>query len=106
MTFEQTTHDFGVVEHKGNGTYDFEFTNTGSIPLVISNATATCGCTVPSYPKTPIAPGEKAKITVRYDTNRIGAFNKAVTVTSNAKVPSVVLTIKGEVKAPIAAPAQ
>jgi hypothetical protein len=104
--FEKTVHDFGAIPQKGNGTYEFEFTNTGSAPLVLSNATSSCGCTVPNYPKTPIAPGEKGKITVRYDTNRMGGFHKSVTVTSNAKAaPNVVLYIKGEVKAAAPAPA-
>ena len=98
--FEKTTHDFGSIFQGGNGTYQFEFSNTGNAPLVLSNATSSCGCTVPSYPKTPIAPGEKGTIVVKYDTNRLGSFHKSVTVTSNAKsASSVVLHIKGEVKA-------
>lgn len=99
--FEKTEHDFGPVDYRGNGTYEFQFSNTGSAPLTISNATSTCGCTVPSYPKAPIAPGEKGVITVKYDTGRQGAIDKWITVTSNAKAsPSVKLHIKGEVKAP------
>ncbi len=98
ITFVTTEHDFGAIAQKGNGTYEFEFTNTGNAPLVISNATSSCGCTVPNYPKAPIAPGEKGKITVKYDTNRMGTFHKSVTVTSNAKA-SVTIFIKGEVKA-------
>ncbi|MDR3188523.1 MAG: DUF1573 domain-containing protein [Prevotellaceae bacterium] len=102
--FEKTVHDFGVIEHKGNGAYEFQFSNTGTAPLLISNASSTCGCTVPSYPKAPIAPGETGVITVQYDTNRTGKFDKPITVTSNAKAsPRVVLYIKGEVKAPAAA---
>lgn len=105
--FEKTVHDFGPVEYKGNGTYDFQFTNTGTAPLLISSATSTCGCTVPSYSKVPIAPGEKGVITVKYDTARQGTISKSITVTSNAKAnPSVVLHIKGEVKAPAADPAK
>lgn len=99
--FEKTEHDFGPVDYRGNGTYEFQFSNTGTAPLSISNATSTCGCTVPSYPKAPIAPGEKGVITVKYDTGRQGAIDKWITVTSNAKSsPSVRLHIKGEVKAP------
>ncbi|MDR2938251.1 MAG: DUF1573 domain-containing protein [Prevotellaceae bacterium] len=106
--FEKTVHDFGAIAQRSNGTYEFEFTNTGSAPLLLTNANSSCGCTVPNYPKTPIAPGEKGKITVKYDTNRMGGFHKSVTVTSNAKAaPSVVLYIKGSVNAaPAAAPAQ
>ncbi|MDR0710732.1 MAG: DUF1573 domain-containing protein [Prevotellaceae bacterium] len=102
--FEKTEHDFGAINHKGDGTYEFQFSNTGSAPLTISSATSTCGCTVPSYSKVPIAPGEKGVITVKYDTGRQGAIDKWITVTSNAKAnPSVRLHIKGEVKAPVAA---
>ena len=109
--FEKTVHDFGTILQKGDGAYQFEFSNTGNAPLLLSNATSSCGCTVPSYPKTPVAPGEKGTIVVKYDTNRVGSFHKSVTVSSNAKsAPSVVLYIKGEVKAvpaePAAAPAQ
>ncbi|MDR0712275.1 MAG: DUF1573 domain-containing protein [Prevotellaceae bacterium] len=103
--FEKTVHDFGAVEYKGNATYEFQFTNTGTKPLSISSATSTCGCTVPTYSKTPIAPGEKGVITVKYDTTRQGVIDKRITVTSNAKAnPSVALQIKGEVKPPAAAP--
>jgi hypothetical protein len=102
--FEKTEHDFGAIEYKGNGAYEFQFSNTGTAPLSISSATSTCGCTVPSYSKVPIAPGEKGVITVKYDTGRQGAIDKWITVTSNAKTnPSVRLHIKGEVKAPAAA---
>lgn len=104
--FENPVHDFGALEYKGDGTHEFQFTNTGTAPLLIKSATSICGCTVPSYSKAPIAPGEKGAITVRYDTSRQGGIDKPITVTSNAKAnPSVVLHIKGEVKAP-AAPAQ
>lgn len=104
--FEKTVHDFGAISHRGNGTCEFVFTNTGKVPLLLTNASASCGCTVPSYDKTPIAPGATGKVTVRYDTNRIGGFHKSITITSNAKTnPNVVLYIKGEVKAAEAAPA-
>jgi hypothetical protein len=104
--FEKTVHDFGSLEYKGNATYEFQFSNTGTAPLLINSANSSCGCTVPSYSKAPIAPGEKGVITVKYDTSRQGGINKSITVNSNAKnSPSVVLYIKGEVKAPAAAPA-
>jgi hypothetical protein len=104
--FGETVHDFGAILKGGDGTYQFEFTNTGNAPLLLSNASSSCGCTVPSFPKTPIAPGEKGTVVVKYDTNRPGSFHKSVTVSSNAKsAPSVVLYIKGEVKTPPAEPA-
>jgi hypothetical protein len=98
IKFQETTHDFGVIEYKGNGAYDFQFTNAGNAPLVISGANTSCGCTTPSYTKTPVAPGESGTVSVKYDTNRTGVFNKSVTIISNAKTPQVVLYIKGEVK--------
>jgi hypothetical protein len=99
ITFVSETVDYGTIEHNANGEREFVFTNTGKEPLIISNCKGSCGCTVPVWPKTPIAPGEKASIKVKYDTSRQGQFNKQVTVTSNAKTPSKVLNIRGNVKA-------
>lgn len=98
IEFSKTVHDYGEVKYGGNGTCTFTFTNTGSEPLIITNAKGSCGCTVPDWPKQPIAPGEKAVITVKYDTNRSGAINKSVTVQSNAvNEPTAILKIKGNV---------
>jgi hypothetical protein len=100
LEFEKDVHDYGTVENGGNGTCTFAFTNTGNSPLIISNAKGSCGCTVPSWPKDPIAPGATSKITVKYDTKRPGAINKSVTITSNAvNEPTKVIRIKGNVKA-------
>ncbi|MFT6921883.1 MAG: hypothetical protein ACJA1C_000881 [Crocinitomicaceae bacterium] len=100
LEFEKDVHDYGTVENGGDGTCTFEFTNTGNAPLIISNAKGSCGCTVPSWPKEPIAPGATSKITVKYDTKRPGAINKSVTITSNAvNEPTKVIRIKGNVKA-------
>ena len=77
----------------------FEFKNTGKAPLVISGASSSCGCTVPSWPKEPIAPGATGKIQVSYDTQRVGAIAKTIMVTSNATdTPNVALRIKGKVE--------
>lgn len=98
ITFDKELHDFGTIEYAGNGTYEFKFKNTGKEPLIISDAKGSCGCTVPTYPKNvPIKPGETQVIKVTYDTKRAGNFTKTVTVTSNAKSASKVLTIKGKV---------
>jgi hypothetical protein len=98
IEFNKTVHDYGEVKYGGNGQCTFTFTNTGTEPLIISNAKGSCGCTVPDWPKQPIAPGEKAQITVKYDTNRAGTINKSVTVQSNAvNQPTVILNIKGNV---------
>jgi hypothetical protein len=98
MVFETETIDYGTIEHNANGDREFVFTNNGNKPLIISNAQGSCGCTVPTTPKEPIAPGAKGIIGVKYATDRVGAFTKSVTVTSNADgQPTKVLTIKGTV---------
>ncbi len=98
MDFVKETIDYGTIEHNADGVRYFEFKNTGSEPLIISACKGSCGCTVPVCPKEPILPGEKGKIQVKYATDRVGAFTKNVTVTSNGVNPNVVLTIKGTVK--------
>lgn len=100
IEFDKEIHDYGTVEQYGDGTCEFTFTNNGSEPLIISKAKGSCGCTVPSWPKEPIAPGESAAIKVKYDTKRIGPINKSVTITSNAKnAPTKIIRIKGTIKA-------
>lgn len=99
MTFEQTTMDYGVIEKGSEPLRKFKFTNTGTEPLIIKNAKGSCGCTVPTYAKEPVMPGESSVIEVRYDTQRVGAFTKTVTLTTNEAVETRTLTIKGEVKA-------
>lgn len=98
MKFESETIDYGTIPHNGEPNREFVFINNGSEPLIISNTQGSCGCTVPTKPEKAIAPGEKGVIGVRYATDRVGAFTKTVTVTSNAAgMPSKVLTIKGTV---------
>ncbi|WP_309642026.1 DUF1573 domain-containing protein [Flavobacterium sp.] len=98
MVFENETIDYGTLPHNADGKREFVFVNNGTKPLIITNATGSCGCTVPSFPKEPIAPGAKAVIGVKYATDRVGAFTKTVTVTSNAEgAASKVLTIKGTI---------
>ena len=98
MVFESETIDYGTVEHNADGKRQFVLVNNGNQPLIITAATGSCGCTVPSAPKEPIAPGAKAYIDVKYATDRVGAFTKTVTVNSNAvQGASKTLTIKGEV---------
>ena len=107
MVFENETIDYGTIPHNADGKREFVFTNNGNKPLIITNAQGSCGCTVPSFPKEPIAPGAKAVIGVKYATDRVGAFTKTVTLTSNAaQGESKTLTIKGNVlpDAPAAEP--
>lgn len=100
IEFKEKVHDFGEIEYLGNGTIEFEFTNTGNAPLILSNVKSSCGCTVPKWSNEPVKSGDKGTIIVKYDTRRVGAFSKSITVTSNTVPPSVVLQIKGKVLAP------
>lgn len=99
IEFEKDVHDFGNLKQGEPAVYEFKFTNTGNEPLFISNAQGSCGCTVPSWPKEPIAPGKTAVIKVKYDSNRLGPINKSVTIQSNAiNEPTKVIRIKGNIE--------
>ena len=98
LKFNKEVHDFSKISEGPLATYNFEVTNTGTAPVVISNAMASCGCTTPEWSKDAIMPGGKSVIKVGYNTSgRPGAFTKTITVTSNAENATVILTIKGEV---------
>lgn len=99
LTFEKTTHDFGTFsEEDPVVTTTFKFKNTGDTPLVIHQAIASCGCTVPEYTKEPIKPGAKGEIKVTYNgAGRFpGKFRKTITIHSNADNELVRLYIKGD----------
>ena len=99
ISFKAEEIDYGNIQQGADGIRVFEFTNTGKAPLVISNVTSSCGCTVPSWTNQPVAPGAKGKIEVTYDTNRVGPISKTITVTSNAKEnPVKGLRIRGNVQ--------
>lgn len=84
MTFEQTSYDFGEVAEGEVVNHDFKFTNTGSVPLLITDARSTCGCTVPDWPKTQIGPGESGVISVQFNTtNKLHQQQKPITITAN-----------------------
>ncbi|HCK22235.1 MAG TPA: DUF1573 domain-containing protein [Bacteroidetes bacterium] len=101
MTFDKDMYDFGEIIQGEKVTYNFAFTNTGKSNLIISSARASCGCTVPSWPKEPIAPGESSNITVQYNSEgRSNAFNKVVTITANTIPNENRITIKGVVIVP------
>ncbi len=103
ITFEKEVHDYGKIEQHANGECEFVFKNTGTSPLTITNAKGSCGCTVPDWPREPIAPGASSAIKVKYDTKRIGLINKSVTITSDAvNSPNAVVRIKGEILNPAA----
>ena len=97
MTFEKTEIDYGTIAQGADPLRRFKFKNTGTEPLVIKNARGSCGCTVPSFKKEPIAPGETSEIEVRYDTQRIGDFSKSITIETNESDQARMLMIKGKV---------
>ncbi|MEP0131330.1 MAG: DUF1573 domain-containing protein [Eudoraea sp.] len=98
IEFKSETVDYGVIEKGSDGVRVFEFTNTGTAPLIISKVSSSCGCTIPKKPEEAILPGKTGEIQVKYDTKRVGPIRKAITVISNADTPTKVLKIKGEVK--------
>lgn len=101
IKFDKSSHDFGIfTESNSKVTCTFTFTNTGNKLLVIHQAIASCGCTVPEYPKEPIKPGESGKIVVTYNgEGRFpGHFRKSITIRSNAKQEIVRLYIEGDMQ--------
>ncbi len=97
IKFESNVHDYGSIFQGADGNCEFKFTNQGDEPLVLSSVRSSCGCTVPSYPKDPILPGQSNVIKVTYDTKRLGTISKQITVVSNATEATVLLSIKGNV---------
>lgn len=101
ISVDKEVHDYGKIKKGANGDCYFTITNTGSEPLIITKAEGSCGCTVPDWPREAIAPGKSEKMKVTYATDRVGIFNKTVTITTNDKENSVVtVQIKGEVLQP------
>jgi hypothetical protein len=96
--FEKEVYDFGEIKEGEKVTYDFKFKNIGNSPLIISSATATCGCTIPEYPKEPVAPGAEGLIRVVFNSaGKAGMQNKIISITANT-VPSLTeLNILGNV---------
>ncbi|GAB3332413.1 DUF1573 domain-containing protein [Larkinella ripae] len=95
--WEETTHDFGKIQQGKPVVAEFSFENNGGVPLVISSARGSCGCTGVEYPKEAILPGKAGKIKATFNAASVGTFNKTVTVESNAEGGISVLTIRGEV---------
>lgn len=100
IEFKTDVIDYGEIAQGSDGLRVFEFTNTGDAPLVISQVSSSCGCTIPKKPEGPIAPGATGTIEVKYDTNRPGPIRKTIMVMSNAATPQVALKIKGNVLTP------
>lgn len=102
VAFENDVHDFGTIKDGDKVKHTFVFTNTGSDPLILSNARGSCGCTVPEWPRDPIPPGETGKLTVEYDSRNKGSVDgkvdtKFVTVTANTEPRTHRLTIRANV---------
>jgi hypothetical protein len=96
--FEKEVYDFGEIKEGEKVSYDFKFKNIGKSPLIISSATATCGCTIPEYPMEPVAPGAEGQISVVFNSSgKSGMQNKVVSITANT-IPSLTeLNILGNV---------
>jgi len=97
MVFENTSVDYGEIKKGSEPVRKVSFTNKGTEPLIIKNARGSCGCTVPTWPKEPIMPGEAGTIEIRYDTQRPGPINKTVKIQTNEGDEEQTLYLKGNV---------
>jgi hypothetical protein len=98
MEFEEVDWNFGEITQGESVEYAFKFTNTGSDPLIITSAKGSCGCTVPVWPREPVAPGESGVIDVKFNSKgKKGKQNKRVTLITNMVPSQKVLTVKGQV---------
>lgn len=99
MKFEKETHDFGKIKPGDIVTYDFKFTNTGKAPLIITDGYASCGCTKPTWPKTPVKPGETGAIHVVFDSKaKMGLQDKLITITANTNPADNHMHLIGDVE--------
>jgi Protein of unknown function (DUF1573) len=106
FNFKEVEFSFGAIKQGDIVTHEFEFTNNGNEPIIITSAAGSCGCTVPIWPKEPITKGQKSTIKVTFNsTGKMGMQDKTVTINSNAKQNPMVLHIKGNVEKPIEQPA-
>ncbi|MGI4870794.1 MAG: DUF1573 domain-containing protein [Janthinobacterium lividum] len=98
MTFAEQQFDFGNIKADSVVNHTFAFTNTGKMPLLIADATASCGCTTPSWPKGPVAPGATGKLEVRFNSHgKHGLISKQVSVRANTQPATTTIYIKGSV---------
>lgn len=99
LSFEETIHDFGEIVEGEKESHTFHFTNTGDSRLIISNVSAGCGCTVASYSRKPIMPGDEGYVEVEYDSQgrMEGRFAQSVTIVSNASPNRKHLQVSGEI---------
>ncbi len=99
--FEAQNFDFGKIKQGIPATHEFAFTNKSKVTMIITNVSASCGCTTPNWTKDPIPPGGQGFVTATYNAASAGAFNKSVTVTANVENNAIVLSIRGEVLQPV-----
>lgn len=98
MKFEKESHDFGKIKQGDKVSYDFKFTNDGKSPLIITDAVASCGCTTPEWPKTPVKPGESGLIKVVFNSaGKTGLQDKQITITANTVPAQTMVHLIGEV---------
>jgi hypothetical protein len=101
IQFDETEHDFGRIIEGESVSYSFNFKNTGKSDLIIAEVSSSCGCTVPSYPKTPIRPGESGIVKVAFNSNgRRGYQSKSILVVSNTQPNTTEIRIKAQVVNP------
>lgn len=99
IVFEREIFDFGKIAQGEKVNHEFKFKNTGKTPLIISNATATCGCTVPEFPKEPVLPGKEGVIKVTFNSEgKEGMQDKVITVNSNANPATSSVHLVGDVR--------
>ena len=105
IEFSNGEFEFGTIQQGDIVEHTYEFTNTGDVPLIIENASASCGCTVPDWPKEPIAPGAQGKINVKFDSKgKSGVQNKQVTIRANTNPNFTKVSLKGTVNTPESGP--
>ena len=101
MKFDKDSYNFGKIKQGDKVSYDFQFTNTGKSPLIITDAVASCGCTKPEWPKEPIKPGDNGVIKVTFNSaGKSGLQDKLITITANTAQPQNLVHLVGEVIAP------
>ena len=100
IEFKESEYNFGNRKEGSDVSHVFTFTNTGTAPLIISDVVKSCGCTTPEWTNKPVLPGESGSITLKFDSKRVGPFNKSVTVKTNDPTqPTLILKISGTILA-------
>ncbi len=98
IAFAETSFDFGTIQEGEKVSHVYKFTNTGEEPLILGDAKGSCGCTVPKWPREPIAPGESSEVLVEFNSkNKSGKKNQKVTITANTNPPQTFIYLTGEV---------